>query len=148
MKIQILKVLVLMVSISAASVLVWNATRDKKPKETQKDGVISPESMQGSIKSRAVVDFVEIKQLDINPIEGDDLIFSSKSGPVDSKSWLDMISELREKSKSNSESEPPLMHSSKAFIGPIIEQEDLEKILEPEKRDTNAEQKFPPLEVK
>lgn len=152
MKIQILRVFVLLISISAASVLVWNATRERKSDEVREEGVVAPESMLPSSKLRVIVNANLIKEItpeDDNIVEDqtpnkDTLLFSSKQGPVDSKPWLDMYFKKREKVGSNSVLEAPLMHSSKSFSGPIFKPKDLEKIIEPEKRDPNAEQVLPP----
>jgi len=154
MKLQILRVCVLLVSISAVSVLVWNATRDQKPKHTQEDDKISPKKMQGSSKMKVIVtaDIIEdITSEDDNIVgdkvpDGDALIFSSKSGLVDSKAWLDMISELRKKADLNSELEEPLMHSSKSFIGPVFEPKELKNIIEGKKQDPTDLQVLPPQE--
>lgn len=214
-----LKVLVLLVSISAASALVWNATREQKPKDVREKSAFTTEELQGSSKSRAVVGFDEIKQLDFKPVESDDLIASPKSGgiiePEDiseivesdksvpkvtdeevkrtrdmmmstSKSGIIMsddkiremledqkkeelnqkskphlmpssksidailrvkdVEEIIEGSKLEKKQETPLMHSSKSFSGPLFKPKELEKIIEGEKKDPNADPVSPPVE--
>jgi hypothetical protein len=113
MKFKILKVLALLVSISAASALIWNDIRDQKPKESRKDGVISQESMLRSTKSMVVgVRFVEIDQ------------------------------ETSEYEVADEEVEKILMHSSKVSSA-VLRAKDVEEIFESEKRDPQTKQEVP-----
>jgi hypothetical protein len=177
MKIQILRVCVLLVSISAASVLVWNATRNKEPKETRKDDVVSPSSMQSSSKSM-IFDHIRIEDFSPITVEGGKVIFSSKegfemseeemrawklateaelkphlmssskSGPAMTLDEFFKFMEARQKatSKDDTESQEPLMHSSKSFSGPVFEPKELKKIIEGEKQEPNDLQELPPQE--
>lgn len=182
MKLQILRVCVLLVSISAASVLVWNATRDQKPKENRKDEVISQESMLGSSKSKAVgVDLFEFEQetyvYEVTDEEvkrtREAMLSTSKSGRVMSDDQIREMLEERKKEKKLMPSSKSIdailrpedvgkliqgsktdkksdsfMHSSKAPLGPLIDQKDLETIIEGKKQDSNDLQKLPPQEEK
>lgn len=130
MKIQILRVLVLLVSISAASVLVWNATRDQKPMETQEEYKISPKKMQGSSKMKTVItaDIIETMDSDIAVTDEEVkrtremMLSTSKSGRIMSD---DKIREMLEEQKK----EPKLMPSSKS-IDAILKPKDVEEMVE------------------
>jgi hypothetical protein len=145
MKSKILRTLVLLVSISAASVLIWNATRDQKMKQAEEEEKISPKKMQGSSKMAVIVtaDIIENISTEDNYIvedkvpNGDTLLFSPKWGAVDSKTWLDMISDVKINAGLNSELEGSLMHSSKSFIGPVFEPKELKEIIEGENQEAN-----------
>jgi hypothetical protein len=133
MKIQILRLFVLLISISAASVLVWNATRDKKSKQVQKEDMISPSSMQGSSKQKAVVDsgmifefeqetFVyEVTDEEVKRTR-DMMLSTSKSGIIMSD---DKIREMLEAQRK----ERKLMPSSKS-IDAILKPKDVEEMVE------------------
>lgn len=82
MKIQILRAVVLLVSISAASVLVWNATRNKEDAERGSKDSFSSGEMQGSTKSKAVVDPGNLKFFEPDRVDASDLIESPKSGGI------------------------------------------------------------------
>lgn len=131
MKIQIFRVFVLVVSISAASVLVWNAARDKKSKQVQKEGVISPSSMQGSSKSKAVgLDIFEfVEEPAVTAVADEEvektrnaMLSTSKSGIIMSD---DEIREMLEAQKK----ERKLMPSSKS-IDAILKPKDVEEMVE------------------
>ncbi len=176
----------LLVSISAASVLVWNATRDQKPKQAEEDK-ISPKKMQGSSKMKTVITADIIETMETDYIVTDEevkrtrdmMLSTSKSGRVMSDDKIrEMLEEqkkeeLKHKTQKNLipssksmdpiltpidikdfiegndvEKKAPLMHSSKAPLGPLIDQKDLENIIEGKKQDSNDLQKLPPQEEK
>jgi hypothetical protein len=156
MKIHILRVLVLLVSISAASVLIWNASRHQKPHETQEGSTFDPDDMQVSPKSGPMLSSDDIKTLDNDPlvnygtkIEGIPVDISEVTNFIPSSKSIDAILKAKdvegiiEGRKTENKQEPPLMSSSKSSL-PIFEPKDLEKIIEPEKRDPNAKQELPP----
>jgi hypothetical protein len=161
MKIQILRACVLMVSISAASVLVWNATRDQKPEEVeekQEEDKISPKKMQGSSKARVVIDpenIIEITQEETGESQKtphsdstvtdeevkrmrEAMLSTSKSGKVMSD---DQIREMLEERKK----EIKLMPSSKVSSA-ILRSKDLEEMIEGKKPDQSDLQELPPQE--
>ncbi len=139
MKIRILKVLVLLVSISAASVLVWNAARDQKPKGTQKKPA-------AKIESREVSDVVE------NP-------FQPKVTDAEAKAKREILMNSSKSAIMVSDDEvrkmleqpvgivkPHLMHSSKSIIMPVFGKSDMEKIIEGEKQAPNTEGETAPID--
>jgi len=75
-----LKVLVLLVSISAASALVGNATRNKGAMTREANDAISPANMQGSSKSKAIGQNLFI--FEPSEVDASDLIVSPKSGGI------------------------------------------------------------------
>lgn len=139
---KVLKVLVLLVSIAGASALVWNATRDRKPEEARKEGVISPKSMQGSSKSKAIVDsgvilsfaeesgVPEVTDEEVKAMR-DSMLNTSKSGIIMSDDKIREMLEKRAKLKDEKEvdSNPELLLSgSKSRVA--ISYDDLRKIAE------------------
>lgn len=156
MKIRILRVCVLLVSLSAASVLVWNATRDQKPieaKESKQEDKISPKKMQGSSKVRVIIDSDNIKEITqpeayeflIGPDSGsavtdedvtkmrEVMLSTSKSGRVMSDDQIREMLEDRKKVEPKHEKEQRFMPSSKS-IDAVLRPEDVEKII---KRDAS-----------
>jgi hypothetical protein len=133
-----LKVIVLLVSISAASVLVWNAARDQKSKQVEEKGVITPKKMQGSSKMKVVVtaDIIESMDSDSKVIDEevkamrDALLSTSKSGRIMSDDKIREMLEKKEKLKAEMvvESKPHLMSSSKS--GPAMTFDELLKFME------------------
>ena len=140
MNIRILRVCVLLVSISAASVLVWNATRDQKPKQTQEEKKISPKKMQGSSKVREIIgaDVIEeITQETELPIVTDEevkntreaMLSTSKSGRVMSDDQIREMLENRKKFELKHEKEQRFMPSSKS-IDAVLRRNDVEGLIE------------------
>lgn len=158
MKLQILRVCVLLVSISAASVLVWNATRDQKPKQAEEEDKISPKKMQGSSKVRVVIDSDNIKEL--TQAEADEFIDSphsqsnvtdeevkrtrdmmmstSKSGKIMSDDKIREMLEDRKKEELKLKKEQKLMPSSKS-IDAILSRRDVQEIIESSKTENQQE---------
>jgi len=123
------KILVLIVSISAAGAVIWNANRYKKVDEPEKEKTATPESMQGSSKSRMTVHFKEIEQI----VEGSD----NKKVTRDDIDWI------LEEQKPNFSKET-LMPSSKR-IDAILNKDQLEEIIEGKEKSKEAEPN-PPIE--
>lgn len=130
MKFKILRVCVLLVSVSAASVLVWYAAQ-KKP-EQKHDNTILTEEMQGSSKSRVVVGADNIRE-----ISQGDLAVSPKSGPIlDDEELREMVEPRVESAVTEEEVKKMrdmMMSTSKS--GRIMSDEDIRKMLEDQKKE-------------
>ena len=113
-----------MVSISAASVLVWNATRDQKPEEVeekQEEDKISPKKMQGSSKARVVIDpenIIEITQEETGE--------SQKTPHSDSTVTDEEVKRMREAMLSTSKS------------GKVMSDDQIREMLEERKKESSA----------
>lgn len=119
----------LLVSISAVSALVWNATRNQKSDETLNNGSISSEEMLGSSKSKAV-------GVDFDFMEGD-LAVSPKSGPVVTDDELRKMVEDPAEAKVTDEdvkrTRDTMMSTSKS--GRIMSDDQIRKMLEERKKE-------------
>jgi hypothetical protein len=144
MKFKILRVLVLLISISAASCLVWNASRNEKLKKESK---VDPDDMQFSSKSGPMMSPDDVKQLDNKgandfkaPVEGipvkssesRDLMSSSKS--IDAILSPSDLEGLREGNKTKQRID--LIPSTKN-PNRLIEPKDLEKMIEDKNQKSN-----------
>ena len=151
MKFKILRICVLLVSVSAASVLVWYATQNNKLDQEKNKTTISPEEMQGSSKSKVIVGADKIREMSQDEAEGfirdieanngptvtdeevkrtrDMMMSTSKSGRIISDDDIRKMLEEQKKAESEIESKLRLMPSSKS-IAPILEPEDVKKIVE------------------
>lgn len=144
MKFKMLRVLVLLISISAASCLVWNASRNEKLKKESK---ADPADMQFSTKSGPMMSPDDVKQLDRKgandfkaPVEGNpvkslesrDLIPSSKS--IDAIITPRDLEGLREGSEARQRRD--IMSSSKNPHR-LIDPKDVEEMIEGKNQKTN-----------
>ena len=136
----------LLVSISAASCLVWNASRNEASKKESK---VDPDDMQFSSKSGPMMSPDDVKKLDgkgvydfIIPVEGDpvespksrDLMSSSKS--IDAILTPSDLEGLREGHKAKNRQSIDLIPSTKNPHR-LIEPKDLEKMIEDKNQKSN-----------
>lgn len=134
----------LLISISAASCLVWNASRNE---ESKKESAVDPDDMQFSSKSGPMMSPDDVKQLDNKgandfktPIEGNpvkspesrDLMSSSKS--IDAILTPSDLEGLREGNKAKQRID--LIPSTKN-PNRLIEPKDLEKMIEDKNQKSN-----------
>jgi hypothetical protein len=146
MKFKILRVLVLLISICAASCLVWNASRNEKLKKESK---VDPDDMQFSSKSGPMMSPDDLKKLDgkgandfKTPIEGNpakslesrDLMSSSKS--IDAILTPSDLEGLRVGDFAKHRQSIDLIPSTKSPHR-LIEPKDLEKMIEDKKQKSN-----------
>ena len=134
----------LLISISAASCLVWNASRNEKLKKESK---VDPDDMQFSSKSGPMMSKDDVKQLDkkgasdfkapiegipVKSLESGDLIPSSKS--IDAILTRRDLEGLRRGDEAKQRTD--IMSSSKN-PNRLIEPKDLEKMIEGKNQKSN-----------
>lgn len=123
----------LLVSISAASALVWNATRDKEATAPDSSAPLGSGEMQGSTKSKAVVDPGNLKFFEPDRVDANDLIESPKSGGVIEPEDISIIAESAEPEPKVTDEEVTrtrdmLMSTSKS--GRIMSDDQIREMLE------------------
>jgi hypothetical protein len=144
MKLQILRVCVLLISISAASCLVWNASRKEEPK---KESAVDSANMQFSTKSGPPMSPNDVKQLDkkgasdfkapiegipVKSLESGDLMPSSKS--IDAILTRRDLEGLRRGDEAKQRTD--IMSSSKN-PNRLIEPKDVEEMIEGKNQKSN-----------
>ncbi|MCE2959703.1 MAG: hypothetical protein ACK46A_08195 [Akkermansiaceae bacterium] len=132
-----LKVLVLLVSISAASVLVWYAARNKKPAERDGRDAISAAEMQGSSKSKIIGQvFLNVESEDT--LDANILAPSSKSAGIIGPDDISEIVESDEGEFKVTEEEVSRMRDmmmSTSKSGRIMSDEKIREMLEDQKKE-------------
>jgi hypothetical protein len=142
MKMRILRLSVLLLSVSAASLLVWHAARGRNQDKPGKDAVIAPESSQGSGKSKAIgADLSEFtEQPFVPPVTEEEvktvrdaMLSTSKSGVIMSDQAIREMLERQKKAfpgeKDGRNPEADLIPSSKNPVR-LIEPKELRKLVE------------------
>jgi hypothetical protein len=132
-----LKVLVLLVSISAASALVWNATRNKKPAERDGKDAISAAEMQGSSKSKIIGQvFLNVESEDT--LDANILAPSSKSAGIIGPDDISEIVESDESAPKVTDEEVKRMRDmmmSTSKSGRIMSDDKIREMLEDLKKE-------------
>lgn len=125
----------LLVSISAASVLVWNATRNRRPAERGSKDTISPTEMLGSSKSKAIGKELFDYEPE-NAVDANILVPSSKSALVlDADEAIDIIDGSIFSKVTDEEvkrTRDMMMLGSKS--GRVMSDEEIRKMLENQKK--------------
>jgi hypothetical protein len=131
-----LKVIVLLLSVSVASVLVWNAARNQNPAKRGSKDTISPAEMQGSSKSKAIgQDLIDFER---EEVVAHDLAPSSKSGGlIEPEDIQEIVESDKSASKVTDEevkrTRDMMMSTSKS--GRIMSDEKIREMLEQQKKE-------------
>lgn len=159
MKSTPLKYLVLLVSVSAAGVLIWNATRNTSAEKKEKD-LNGPEQLQASSKSAAIISSNNINEIIDQPakqvVTDEDVKKTREMMMRSSKSGMIMSNEaIREMLEKQAEEKPTVMPQapeesnlipSTKNPGRVITREEIEKIFSERKETATDEAEPSPAE--